>query len=324
MSFKLPIMIAVAIVVTAALIWGYTWLDRRRRATLAAVGVRNPIPRQVRIRQHIPPSLFLVALALLLVAAARPQATVSVPRAAGTVVLAFDVSNSMTAKDVTPSRLAAAQAAGDGFVKAQPDSVDIGVVAFDEGALTTHAPAKDHDQAIAAIDRLKAAGSTSLGQAILASLGVITGKMVSLPDPNSTAPAPNLGYWGSATIVLLSDGEDTGGPDALAAAALAADAGVHIETVGFGTTGGATITVDGYQVATSLNEDLLTQIAQTTAGSYHRAGDAQALNTIYRSLDLRITSKPEFMELTGAAVGLAIGFLLIGGMLMITWFGRIL
>src|SRR5439155_22679906 len=156
-------------------------LHRGRRAALAGLGARGGL------RQHIPPLLFLLALAVLLVAAGRPEATVRIPRAAGTVVLAFDVSNSMLATDAEPTRLAAAQAAATSFVKAQPGSVDIGGVAFDQGALTTRAPTKDRDQALAAINRLHAAGGTSLGQAILASLTAITGKQVSLD-------ASNLGY----------------------------------------------------------------------------------------------------------------------------------
>jgi Ca-activated chloride channel family protein len=325
MSFQYPIMIAVAAVVCVGLVVAYRMLHRQRRKNLAAAGLTGATrPRRVNLRQQVPPLLFLAALTLLLLAVARPQAMVGVPRAAGTVILAFDVSNSMTATDAAPTRLAAAQAAATGFVKAQPDSVDIGLVAFDQGALTTRAPTKNHDEALAAIDRLHTAGGTSLGQAILASLTTITGRPVSLPDPSATAPPANLGYWGSATIVLLSDGEDTGGPDAIAAAELASAAGVHVETIGFGTVAGTTIKVDGFQVATALNEDLLTQIAQTTAGSYHRASDAQTLDTIYRSLDLRITTKPQFVELTGAAVGVAVLFLTTGGLLMITWFGRIL
>jgi len=318
MSFDYPVMVVVAVVVCAGLVMAYRTLHRRRARVLAAAGIRSGL------RRHVPPLLFLVALTLLLIGVGRPQATVDVPRAAGTVILAFDVSNSMTAADATPTRLAAAQAAATGFVKAQPDTVDIGVVAFDQGAMTTRPPGKDHDQAITTINGLHAAGGTSLGQAILTSLTTIVGRTVALPDPASDAPPPNLGYWGSATIVLFSDGEDTGGPDAVAAAQLAATAGVHIETLGFGTVDGTTITVNGYQVATALNEDLLTQIAQTTAGSYHRAGDAPALNTVYRSLDLRITAKPQAVELTGVAVGLAVLLLTIGGLLMITWFGRIL
>jgi Ca-activated chloride channel family protein len=313
MTFTYPWMLAVAAVVCLALALGYRALRRGGRRGL---------------RRHVPPVLFLAALTLLLVAVARPEATVRIPRAAGTVVLAFDVSNSMTATDTTPSRLAAAQSAATGFVRAQPDTVDIGVVAFDQGALTTRTPTKNHDDVLAAIKRLHAAGGTSLGQAILASLAAIVGRPVSLPDPSSTDPlsskSPALGYWGSATIVLLSDGEDTGGPDAVAAAELAAGAGVHIETVGFGTVDGTTITVDGYQVATALDEDLLTQIAQTTAGSYHRAGSVASLDDIYRSLDLRITAKPEHLELTAAAVALAVVLLTAGGLLMVTWYGRIL
>jgi Ca-activated chloride channel family protein len=168
------------------------------------------------------------------------------------------------------------------------------------------------------------AGGTSLGQAILASLTAIVGQTVSLPDASSNAPPPRLGYWGSATIVLLTDGEDTGGPDAVAAAELAAAAGVRIETVGVGTVEGGTIEIDGYQLATALNEELLTEIAETTRGAYHRAEDAEALGAVYRSLDLRTTTQDELVELTGAAVAVAVLLLTIGGLLMIHWFGRIL
>lgn len=320
MSFQNPWLLWVCAVVVTGLALGYRALYRQRARALAYAGLRTPS----RIRIHLPPLLFLLAIAALLLGVARPEATVRVPRVSGTVILAFDVSNSMTAKDAPPSRLAAAQAAATGFVKAQPDSVDIGVVAFDQGALTTRAPTRNHDETIAAIGRLHAAGGTSLGQAILASLTAIVGKTVSLPDPNAGDPPPDLGYWGSATVVLLSDGEDTGGPDAVAAAQLAAGAGVHIETVGFGTVQGATITVEGYQVATALDEDLLTQIAQTTAGSYHRAGDAASLDGIYRTLDLRLTAKPERVELTGVAVAVGVLLLTLGGILMVSWYGRIL
>jgi Ca-activated chloride channel homolog len=319
MSVRYPLVVVVAALVCAGLVLGYRALHRHRARTLAAAGLTGT----ARARRHVPPLLFLAALGVLLLAVARPEATLRVPRAAGTVVLAFDVSNSMTATDAAPTRLAAAQGAAARFVRTQPDSVDIGVVAFDQGALLTKAPTKDHDEALAAIRRLHAAGGTSLGQAILASLSTIVGRPVGLPDPSATGPPPSLGYWGSATIVLLSDGEDTGGPDAVAAAELAAGAGVRVETIGFGTVDGTTIQVDGYQVATALDEDLLTQIAQTTAGTYHRAGDAAALDRVYRSLDRRLTAKPQPVELTGAAVAVAVALLTAGGLLMVTWFGRI-
>lgn len=324
MSFRYPALVVVAVLVGVALVAAYGWLWRRRTSALAAAGLRTANPGRARFRRHVPPLLFLVALVILLLSVARPQATVPVPRATGTVILAFDVSNSMAAQDVEPTRLAAAQAAATGFVEAQPDTVDIGVVAFSQGALTTQLPTNDHEATVGAIKRLTVAGGTSLGQAILASLTAIIGRSVSLPDPSSNAPAPDLGYWRSATIVLLSDGEDTGGPDAVAAAELAATAGVHIETVGVGTVEGTTIEVDGYQMATALQEEPLVQVAEVTAGKYHRAEDAGQLGAIYRSLDLRITTEDKLIELTGAAVLIAVLLLTIGGLLMITWFGRIL
>jgi len=324
MSFRYPLLLVVAAAVGLGLVAAYRWLERRRTSALAAAGLSTANSGRTGFRRHVPPLLFLAALTLLLLAVARPQATVAVPRAAGTVILAFDVSNSMAAKDITPTRLAAAQSAAIGFVQAQPDTVDIGVVAFGQGALTTQLPTDDHEGTVAAINRLTVAGGTSLGQAILASLAAIVGQPVSLPDPASDAPPTDLGYWGSATIVLLSDGEDTTGPDAVAAAELAAAAGVHIETIGIGTVQGTTIEVDGYQLATALNEELLTQVAETTTGSYHRAEDAHALGAIYKSLDLRITTQAELVELTGAAVGIAVLLLTIGGLIMINWFGRIL
>jgi Ca-activated chloride channel homolog len=323
MSFQYPAMVVVAAAAGLGLAAAYHWLQRQRTRALAAAGLTPANPRRAGLRRHLPPLLFLAAVTLLLLAVARPQATIPVPRSTGTVVLAFDVSNSMAAKDIAPSRLAAAKSAATGFVQAQPDTVDIGVIAFDQGALTTQLPSDDHQETLAAINRLAVAGGTSLGQAILASLTVIVGRTVSLPAAGSNEPPPDLGYWRSATIVLLSDGEDTGGPDAVAAAELAATAGVHIETIGIGTVEGTTVEVDGYQVATALNEDLLTEVAKATTGSYHRAEDARRLRDIYRSLDLRTTTKDELVELTGAAIGLAMLLLTAGGVLMTTWFGRI-
>jgi Ca-activated chloride channel homolog len=321
MSVQYPVMLAVAVAVGVALVVAYRWLQRQRANALAAAGLRAT---RAGFRRHLPPLLFVAALVLLMLGIARPQATVGVPRTAGTVILAFDVSNSMGAEDVAPTRLGAAQSAAVDFVRDQPDTVDIGVVAFGQGAMNTHLPTAAHEETIAAINRLTVAGGTSLGQAILASLTAITGQSVSIPDPASGAPLPDLGFWRSATIVLLSDGEDTGGPDALVAAELAAAAGVRIETIGVGTVEGSTIEVDGYQLATARSEELLTEVAATTTGSYHRAANAEAVSAVTRALDMRTTIQDELVELTGWAVGIALLLLTIGGLLMINWFGRIL
>lgn len=308
MSFQYPLMLLVAAVVVAVSMLGYRRLSRMR-----------PVGSW---RRHVAPLLFLAGLAVLLVGVGRPQATVRVPHIAGTIVLAFDVSNSMLATDVSPSRLGAAQEAATEFVRAQPDTVDIGVVSFEQGAITAEQPTADHEQVVEAIERLRAAGGTSLGQAILASLSTIIGEPVSLPDESATQ-APDLGYWPSATIVVLSDGEDTGGPDAIAAAELAASAGVRIQTVGVGTVEGATIEVDGYQVSTALDEQLLTELAEATAGTYHRASDVGAIQQVYQDLELRLTTQPQLMELTGAAILLAVGLLTASGLLLTLWYGRI-
>jgi Ca-activated chloride channel homolog len=246
-----------------------------------------------------------------------------VPRLAGTVILAFDASNSMKATDVTPTRLAAAQAAATRFVEDQPDSVDVGVLAFGDQALLTQAPTGDHAAAIAAINRLKIGGGTSIGQAILAALGTITGKPVQLPADGTIPDTKALGYWPSATIVLFSDGQQTGGPDTEAAAQIAAAAGVRVQTVGIGTTRGATVEVDGYQLGTALDETLLTTVAQTSGGRYHRAADAATLTDVTRSIDLRLTTKKEPVELTAPFAGAALLLLTLGALLLTRWHGRI-
>ena len=324
MSFRYPLVLAAALLITAVAVAGYAALQRRRTAALTAAGfgaLAGGGARRAAVRRHLPYAVLLAALPILLVGAARPEAELAVPRVSGTVLLAFDVSNSMRAKDVAPSRLTAAQVAATGFVEDQPDSVDVGVLLFGEQALLTQAPTEDHAAVLAAINRLSASGGTSLGQAILVALGTITGRPVTLPEDG--AAAPELGYWPSATIVLFSDGQEMGGPDVEAAAELAAAAGVRIQTVGVGTARGATVEVDGYQLGTALDETLLTLVAQTTGGTYHQAADAAALAETTKSIDLRLTTAKEPVELTAPFAGAALLLLTLGGLLGIRWHGRI-
>ena len=326
MRFLYPAVLAAAVLITAAAVAGYVLLQRRRTAALTAAGfgaVAGGDSRRAGLRRHLPYALLLAALPILLVGAARPQAEVTVPRVAGTVMLAFDISNSMSADDVAPTRLAAAQAAASGFVERQPDTVDVGVLVFGDQALLTQAPTDNHAAALAAIGRLSASGGTSLGQAILVALGTITGKPVSLPEDGATATTNELGYWPSATIVVFSDGQDTGGPDVEGAAELAAAAGVRIQTVGVGTAEGATVEVDGYQLGTALDETLLTTVAQTTGGAYHQAGDADALADTTDAIDLRLTTTKEPIELTAPFAGAALLLLALGALLGLRWHGRI-
>ncbi|MBU2669629.1 VWA domain-containing protein [Actinoplanes bogorensis] len=317
MSFSYPLVLAVAVLVTAAAVIAYVNLQKRRTTALRRAGFAPT----GRFRRHLPYGLILLALPILLVGLARPEAEVSVPRVSGTVLLAFDVSNSMRATDVQPSRLGAAQAAAKEFVDAQPDTVDVGVLVFGDQALLTQAPTDDHAASLAAIGRLSAGGGTSLGQAILVGLGTITGKPVTLPAAGE--PAPDLGYWPSATIVVFSDGQETGGPDVEAAAELAAAAGVRIQAVGVGTERGATVEVDGFQLGTALDASLLTAVAQTTGGAYLPAGDADTLTDRTKAIDLRLTAKKEPLELTAPFAGAALLLLMLGAVLGTRWHGRI-
>jgi Ca-activated chloride channel homolog len=317
-SLASPWWLVLGVIVVTALAFGARVATRRRQAALAAAGLDGMTGRR---RLQLGLWLTLIGLAVLAVAAAGPAASLPVPRAAGTVIVTVDVSNSMSATDVTPTRLVAAKKAATAFVDAQPGSVDIGVVAFENGGLTTDHPGADHAAAQAAIARLTPTGGTSLADAILTSLSAITGKTVSLSRDGTV---PDIGYWGSATIVMFSDGEDQGSPAATEAAANAAEAaGVHIETVGVGTTGGATVNVDGYRVHSALDQDTLTAIAQTTGGAYHPAARSAELNGIASSIDLRLTTHDENVPLAGAFIGLAVLLLAAGAVLTVLRSGRL-
>ncbi|MFC5825276.1 VWA domain-containing protein [Nonomuraea insulae] len=316
MTLSSPLLLAVGLLMTAALAWAGIVSARRRPAALGAAGVATPGGG----RAHLGIGLTIAGVGVLAIATAGPAAMVPVPRTAGTVILAMDVSNSMGADDVAPTRLAAAQRAARAFVAAQPGSVDIGVVAFERGALTTARPDADHSVALAAIARLKVTGSTSLGTAITASLMAITGKPVAIGRDGT---APDIGYWPSATIVMFSDGQNRGA-DVEPAAAVAQKAGVQIHTVGVGTTAGATVEVDGYHLQTSLEEDTLTLIAQTTGGGYHPASDTARLDGIADTIDLRLTVSDEPLPLAGGLIGLALVLLAAGAALTVLRSGRVI
>jgi Ca-activated chloride channel family protein len=318
MSLASPGWLVLGVLAVAALVAGAVVASRRRAAALAAAGVAASAGRRP---GAIGLWLSIAGLAVVAVAAAGPAASVPLARAAGTVIVALDVSNSMAATDVAPTRLAAAQAAAKAFVDAQPDSVDIGVVAFQSGALTTSRPSADHEAAKAAVDRLRVSGGTSLAAAVLTSLSAITGKKVAVGRDGTV---PDIGYWSSATIVVFSDGEDRGSGDALGAAAAAAQgAGVYIQTVGVGTTAGTTVEVDGYRVRTALDADRLTALAETTGGSYHPAADAAELDRIASTIDLRLTTQQEDLPLAGAFTAFAVLLLAAGAVLTVLRTGRL-
>lgn len=339
MSFIWPPMLLSAALIPIGVLL-YRAVDRRRRRLLSVYGGPGPAPgsagRLIRLRNRVPPALFLCGLVVMSVALARPQAVVALPKQEGTVILAFDVSASMAATDLAPTRMDAAKAAAEDFVARQPSSVTIGVVAFSDSGVSIQTPTSDQGSVIAAIDRLAPQKGTSLASGILASLNVIAiaeagpyaNNYYSNQSPALTAaptptPVPS-GYHAPAAIVLLTDGENNESPDPLAAAQTAADRGVRIYTVGIGSAAGTTVTVDGFQIHTQLDEATLQQISQVTGGTYYAASDAQQLRSIYDNLDTQLVIQPQMTEITSLLAGMSL-LLLIGGVLTsLLWLGRLL
>ena len=271
-------------------------------------------------------NLYDLAALLLLVALARPEATVAQARREGTVVLAFDVSASMAATDLAPTRIAAAKAAARAFVNRQPSTVQLAVVAFAESGLITQQPTTDRSAVLAAIDRLSPQGGTALGRGIQTSLSAIAGKPVQLNLSNGSVEAEgqDLGYHGSAAVILLTDGENTTDPDPVEVAQIASTAGVRVYPIGLGSAKGTVLQIDGFQVATALNEPLLRQIATATDGRYYAAADEQALASVYRSIDPVWTIQARHMEITALFAGVAAVLLLLGVGLSFAWYGRVI
>jgi Ca-activated chloride channel family protein len=284
------------------------------------------------LRQRLPGALVIAGFGILALAMGRPQGVVSVPRFEGTVILAFDVSGSMAATDFEPTRMEAAKAAARQFVARQPDGVVLGVVAFSDGGLSVQAPTDDHDDILAAIGRLAPERGTSLGQGILTALQTIqiaanppeTNYYSARTPPPTPEPTPvPAGVFAPAAIVVLSDGEQNVDPDPIEVAALAAQRGVRIHTIGIGSVEGTTLEVEGFRVHTQLDEQLLQRIAEITAGSYHAARDEAALDEVYGTLDTELVVADESMELTSIALALGTLALVVGGLLSLRWLGRL-
>jgi Ca-activated chloride channel family protein len=333
MTFIWPLML-LGLFLIPMFVGVYLRQQARRRQLVHSYGSFGALPdslsRSLGVRRHIPPVLFLLALAILIVALARPQAQVSWPRVEGTVILAFDVSGSMAADDIQPTRMEAAKAAATSFVKNQPCNILVGVVAFSDNGFIVQPPTDDEAAILATINRLAPQRGTSLGQGILASLNVLTaGEEIPehysdrTPEPTATPTPLPRGVYSPAVIVLLSDGENTVSPDPLAVAQLAVDRGVKIHTIGIGSPTGANIEVEGFTIHSQLNEIALKQISALTDGTYYQAGNAQELQSIYANLNPQLVVKPEHIEITALLAGLGILILLGGGALSLAWFSRL-
>jgi Ca-activated chloride channel family protein len=299
-------------------------------------------PRQ-RFRRHVPALIFLLAMIAVIVAIARPSAVVTLPSDQRTIVLAIDVSLSMRAADILPSRLQAAQVAAKQFVQEQPADVRVAVVSFAGTASVVQPPTHNRDDLIAAIDRLDLQRNTAIGSGILVSLATLFPEQrealeallmgsgsrdtqrsrANKAEKKPAAPTAQPGSYTSAAIILLTDGRRTMGPDSLDAARVAAEHGVRVYTVGFGTAEGAAANVDGYSIYMRFDEDTLRAIADITRAEYFHAGSAADLTRVYERLNAKFVFEKKETEIS-ALVSAAAGVLLLASAaLSLAWFNRL-
>jgi len=324
-----------------ALVAGYAFLLRRRKVLKLRMSNLATVKESLGprgYRRHIPPAVLLVSIAALIVATARPVTVLSLPGREETVILALDVSASMQATDVEPTRLAAAQRAAKEFVEGMPSSVRIGIVSFSGTAAITQGPTLDHQEIEAAIDRLALGPSTNLYGGIALSLAAMfppagielehfTDSRAWSRSPDSAHPMrsdqasvePGSYRWGA--IVLLSDGQRTMGGDPLDAAQIAADRGVKVYTVGLGTPEGSIISFRGMSMRVRLDEATLKQVARITGAQYFHAGTAEDLRTVYQGLSHRMVTQKQETEVTGLLALAAALLMVLAAGLSMAWFG---
>ncbi|MDQ3059584.1 MAG: VWA domain-containing protein [Pseudomonadota bacterium] len=335
------------------LVAAYVWLLRRKKKLVLRYAslslVKEAMGAGQSVRRHVPPLLFLLSLAAMLLAAARPFAVVTLPSQHETIMLAMDVSGSMRATDVEPNRLVASQNAAKAFLAELPRHVRVGVVAFAGTAAVVQSPTLSRADLTTAIDKFQLQRGTAIGNGIVVSLaellpnaGIDLEAMengaerqrggVSLDQTlrerkegtqkDFTPAAP--GSYTSGAIILLTDGQRTTGVDSLEAAKAAADRGVRVYTVGVGTIEGETIGFEGWSMRVKLDEATLKDIARTTQADYFYAGTAGDLKKVYETLSSRLTVEKKETEISALLALAAAALAVLSASLSLLWFNRIL
>ena len=347
MTFLWPEALAL-LVLLPLLLAAYAWLLRRKRKSAVRYANLGMIKEAMgvgsKFRRHVPPALFFLAIAALIVAMARPTATVTLPTQKQTIVMALDASGSMRAKDVEPSRLVAMQNAAKQFVADASPRTKIGVVTFAATASLVQPPTEDREAIVAAIDRIQLQRATATGSGLIVSLATIfpeAGFDVSTAlfgrdaprnaplgegkkDPKKDFKPAEPGSYSNAVIILLTDGQRTTGPDPIEIAKMAADRGVRVYTVGFGTTSGEIIGFEGWSFRVRLDEETLKTVALMTRGEYFYAGTAADLKKVYQTLNSRLSLEKKETEVTALLAGVAALLAMVSGLLSLLWFNRIL
>jgi Ca-activated chloride channel homolog len=327
MSFLSPefLWLLLALPASVALYW---WVQQKKKQSALRYAsldiVKAAIGKGLWWRRHLPPAILFAALAAMLTAVARPSAVVTLPTHHETVILAIDVSGSMRANDVEPSRIEAAQAAARTFIAQQPRSTRIGVVAFAGSAALVQAPTSNRHDLRAAIEQLQLQHATAVGSGILVSLKALFPQedfdVRKKPQGKPAAP----GSYTAGAIILLTDGQTTAGPDPVDAARLAAERGVRVFTVGVGTDNGQILTGEGWSMRVRLDEEALKIIADLTRAEYFYAGTAMDLKKIYESLRSRMVMEKKETEITSVFSAIAAAAVLLSATLSLLWFNRVL
>jgi Ca-activated chloride channel family protein len=318
MSFAQPVFL-VALALVPLAIAAYLQHERRRKAVAASFAspalLPAVAPRTPGWRRHVPLAVYGVALVVLLVALAKPQATVAVPIERASIMLTNDYSGSMESTDVAPTRLAAARAAANDFLDKVPDSVRVGLVAFNQAARLVESPTTDREAIRTAIAGLQPSGGTATGEALAVSLTALASE------------TDEAGVRVPSAVVLLSDGKSVRGRPPSQLAQRAKELKIPIYTVALGTPTG-TITVqkpDGTSETKPVPPDPLEmqRVAALSGGRAFTADNLEKLSTVYEQLGSRIGYRKEQRELTAAFSGGALALLAIGALLSLHWFRRL-
>jgi Ca-activated chloride channel homolog len=327
----------------------YLWLLRRKKVALKLASlaiVKSALGQGARWRRHLPPALMGLALTALIVAMARPSAVVTLPSQQQTVILAMDVSGSMRATDVQPSRIIAAQNAAKAFINDVRPDTRVGIVTFAGTASLVMPPTQNKEDLVSTIERFQLQRATAIGSGLVISLATLfpdagitldsvsqTGRREQqgkpLADPRDAkavqkpfTPVPP-GSYTSAAIILLTDGARTTGPDPIEVAKIAADRGVKVYTIGFGTRDGEVIGFEGWSMRVRLDEESLKSIAGLTHGEYFWAGSEVDLKKIYETLNARLVFERKETEITALFAALGALLALLSAGLSVWWFNRV-
>ncbi len=346
MTFLSPAMLWLLLSVPLIVFGYFHLLGRKRKVAVRYASltvVKEALGRGPGFRRHIPPLLLLLAWTVAVLGMARPAALVTLPSQQNTIILAMDVSGSMRAADVDPDRLTASQVSAVEFVTAQPAETRIGVVAFAGSPMLVQGPTRERDAVVSAIERFQLQRGTNIGGALLVSLQTLfpeaefdlgprftdlsprgrqLGESSLAEDPDFVPVEP--GSHPTAAIVLLTDGRATTGPDPIEVARMAADRGVRVFTVGFGSREGEIVGFGGRSARVQLDEETLRQISEGTRGRYFHAATGEDLSEIYEELGAQFVLEDQELEITAGFSGLAAVLMLLAGTLSFLWFNRIL